>query len=94
MEDKNANKISLIDRKSLVLTGVQHVEKFNEEEIVLETNMGILFLRGEDLHIIQLDLEKGTLSAEGFFSAMQFRESKAVFGPRGKGKNLLGRLLK
>ena len=94
MEEQAGNKVALVDRKHLELAGVQHVERFNEEEITLDTNMGVLSLKGEGLHITRLDLENGSLTAEGFFTTMQFRESRPALSKRGKGKNLWGKLLK
>jgi sporulation protein YabP len=87
MEEQAGNKVTLTDRKNLALAGVQHVEKFNDDEIMLDTNMGVLSLKGEGLSITQLDLEKGTLTAQGFFAAIQFKEkSKTIQRLRGKNK--------
>lgn len=94
MEEHAGNKVMLTDRKNLALAGVQHVEKFNDDEITLDTNMGILSLRGEGLSITQLDLEKGTLIAQGFFAVIQFKEkSKTIQRSRGKNK-VFGRFSK
>ncbi|HAG11936.1 MAG TPA: sporulation protein YabP [Desulfotomaculum sp.] len=94
MEEQAGNKVILTDRKDLALAGVKHVEKFNDDEIMLDTNMGILSLKGEGLRITQLDLEKGTLIAQGFFALIQFKEkSKAIRRTREKNK-IFGRLRK
>ncbi len=94
MEEQARNRLTLVNRQKLTLEGVRLVEKFDEEEIVLETNMGFLFLKGTDLHITQLDLEKGTLAAEGFFAGLQFREEGSGSKIKTKGRGILGRLLK
>lgn len=75
-------------RKQLTLAGVQHVDSFNESEIALQTNMGVLILKGEGLHITQLNLDTGCIEAEGYFSSFRYVENKA------RGKKLLGRILK
>ena len=94
MEEQAGNKVILTDRKDLALAGVKHVEKFNDDEIMLDTNMGILSLKGEGLRITQLDLEKGTVIAQGFFALIQFKEkSKTIQGSREKNK-IFGRLRK
>ncbi|HAU32576.1 MAG: Sporulation protein YabP [Desulfotomaculum sp. 46_296] len=94
MEEQAGNKVTLTDRKNLALAGVKHVEKFNDDEIMLDTNMGILSLKGEGLSITQLDLEKGTLTAQGFFAVIQFKEnSKTIQRLRGKNK-VFGRFSK
>ncbi|MEW6273755.1 MAG: sporulation protein YabP [Bacillota bacterium] len=94
MEEQARNKLTLTNRRQLVFEGVRLVEKFDDEEIVLETNMGALFLKGNDLHITQLDLEKGTLLAEGFFTWLQFREESSGSRMKAKGKGILGKLFK
>ncbi len=86
------HKVMLTDRKFLLVEGVRHVESFDENEITLNTTMGFLILKGEGLHIIQLDLEKGNLTAEGFFTSLLFQEDRSR--GRVKGKNVLKRLLK
>lgn len=86
------HKVMLTDRKFLLVEGVRHVESFDENEITLDTTMGFLTLKGEGLHITQLDLQKGNLTAEGFFASFLFQEDKGR--GRAKGKNVLKRLLK
>lgn len=91
MNERLTHSVSINERKQLVLEGVQHVGNFDESEITLETNMGILILKGEGLHITQLSLETGKLAAEGFITSLQYVESKGR-GKRGKG--FLNRILK
>jgi len=86
-----SQKLALIDRKQLELEGVLHVGSFDEREIVLDTTMGILFLKGEGLHIIKLNLDEGTLSVQGYISSLEYKEGKSV---RGKGKSMLSRIMK
>ncbi|TYO96958.1 sporulation protein YabP [Desulfallas thermosapovorans] len=86
------NRIVLTDRKHLLVDGVEHVGNFNEKEISLVTNMGMLVLRGEGLHITQLNLESGNLAVEGRINTMEFTEHKGTGGFRGKG--MLNRIFK
>ncbi len=89
MHEQVAHSVSINGRKEVLLQGVQHVDSFDESEITLETNLGMLVLKGEGLHITQLNLETGSLAAEGFFIAVQYVESKGK-----KGKGLINRILK
>ncbi|MCL6479270.1 MAG: sporulation protein YabP [Peptococcaceae bacterium] len=91
MNQRGNQKLTLIDRKELELVGVSHVGSFDEREIILDTTMGVLCLRGEGLHITKLNLEEGTLSLQGFISVMEYREDKSA---RRKGKNMLSRLIR
>ncbi|MFZ5632782.1 MAG: sporulation protein YabP [Bacillota bacterium] len=91
MDQRGNQKLTLVDRKELELGGVRHVGSFDEREIVLDTTMGVLYLKGEGLHITRLNLDEGTLSVQGFINVMEYREGKSTGG---KGRNMLSRLIK
>lgn len=96
MEQKQAynNRLTLIDRKHLVIEGVEHVGKFNDKEINLITNMGLLKLRGQEMHITQLNLESGHLAVVGLISSLEFSESKGSGSGPGASKGMLQRIFK
>ncbi|MBM7855978.1 sporulation protein YabP [Desulfohalotomaculum tongense] len=94
MEVQGRHKLEMLDRKQLSLKGVQQVGAFDENEITLDTNMGCVSLRGEGLHITQLNLEQGELTVEGYISCIEYVEGKAAKGGRNKGRGILNRLLK
>ncbi|MDQ0216188.1 sporulation protein YabP [Oikeobacillus pervagus] len=52
-------------RKILDITGVKQVESFDNEEFLLETVMGFLAIRGQNLHMKNLDVDKGIVSIKG-----------------------------
>ena len=89
MAEHGQHRYTLNGRKELVMEGVQHVASFDESEITLETSLGTVILKGEGLHITQLNLDTGNLSAEGFFTAVLYVESR-----KSKGKGVLTRFLK
>lgn len=91
MDQQEKQKLTLVDRKCFELEGVRHVGSFDEREIVLETTMGVLYLKGEGLHIVKLNLEEGILNVEGFISTIEYREVKTA---RGKGKSIFSRIMK
>ena len=67
MEEKNNNKkhvVSLIDREKMSLTGVKEVFSFDEQLIELETTRGYVDIRGEDLHIIKMNIDDGEIAVE------------------------------
>ena len=87
-----SNRLTLTERNHLVVQGVEHVGKFNEREINLDTNLGFLVLRGEGLYITNLDLETKNMVIEGRVSALEFFERKSGKGAKGKG--MLDRIFK
>jgi sporulation protein YabP len=77
------------DRKQGSLTGVVDVVSFDESMILLETELGMLTLKGKDLHISRLTLEAGEVEMEGTIDSMVYSGS----GPVKRGK-LLGRMFR
>lgn len=80
----------MTDRKEVNLSGVVDVRSFDEQEIVLETELGVLLLRGSNLHMGRLTLEKGEIDISGKIDSMVYTEKK---GSR-NGESFLARLLK
>lgn len=68
---KNSN-IILESRKKLTLTGVKDVVSFDDETLILKTELGNLTVKGEKLHIGIFNTETGDLSADGVFIAMVY----------------------
>lgn len=85
------HRVTIDNRENMEISGVIHVDSFDSEEIVLETDMGLLAVRGEDLDIKQLNLEQGKLSIQGFVLELAYSAEK---GLKGKGKGLIGRLFR
>src|SRR4051812_9417571 len=52
-------------RRLLDITGVRQVESFDNEEFLLETTMGFLSIRGQNLQMKNLDVDKGIVSIKG-----------------------------
>jgi sporulation protein YabP len=52
-------------RKLLEITGVKQVESFDSEEFLLDTVMGALAIRGQNLQMKNLDVDKGIVSIKG-----------------------------
>ena len=59
--ERDLQNIFLRDRKKLLITGVHNVDSFNEECIVVDTDLGLIVVRGIDMHINKLDVEGATL---------------------------------
>ena len=61
--------VILEGRASLSVSGVEEVESFDENAIVMRTSLGTLVVRGEELHIEKLSLDGGDLRVEGMVEA-------------------------
>ena len=87
---RKKHQIALQNREKLSIDGVLNVESFDDMEIVLETDAGILVVRGEGLHIKELNIDSANLAVVGYITMMEYT---GEVGER-KGKSLLGRLFK
>jgi len=65
LPERDLQNITLRDRKKLLITGVHNVDSFNEECIVVDSELGIIVVRGLDMHINKLDVESAALDVEG-----------------------------
>lgn len=66
--------VILEGRESLSVSGVEEVESFDENTIVMNTCKGTLVVRGEDLHIEKLSLDGGDLKVEGTVDALTYED--------------------
>ena len=81
MEEKNiipTHKIVLNNRRTGNFTGILDVISFDINEILLETEMGMLHIKGKDLHVNRLNLEKGEADIEGEIEAMTYSAVPAM----------------
>lgn len=62
---EQSHTLKVNNRKTLEITGVKEVDSFDNEEFLLETVMGYLIIRGENLQLNNLDVEKGNVSIKG-----------------------------
>ena len=83
---RRSHSLTLEDRKTLSISGVEEVESFDEGEIVMRTVLGELSVSGEDLSVSRLSVETGLVSVQGLIFGLEYREDA------GTGRGLLGRL--
>lgn len=96
MDERNNNatkshKVLLANRKSGAFSGVVDVLSFDVAEILLETELGMLLIKGHDLHVNRLSLEKGEIDIEGRIDSLTYSDVKSA----GKqAESFFGRLFK
>ena len=94
MEEKTVpkiHKVLLQNRKSGSFSGIVDVLSFDVGEILLETEMGMLLIKGNDLHVNRLTLEKGEIDIEGRIDSLAYSE---VDNYSKQGESFLGRIFK
>lgn len=86
------HKLTLTDQKKLEITGIEEVDSFNQEEIILVTfDNNLIAIKGEDLNVKNLNTDVGKVSIEGIVYEILYAAQKD--GGK-KGKGLMGRLFR
>ena len=78
--------LSVENRQRLNASGVLDVDSFDEKTIVILTNLGVLTVEGEDLHINRLNVDNGDIAIEGTSDQFRYTDLKEKGG--GMFKNL------
>ena len=68
------HRIVLEDREQLTVSGVEEVESFDENTILLTTAQGDLEIQGEGLHIEKLSLDGGELHVDGRIDSVSYED--------------------
>ena len=96
MEDLNLSKqrihkLMLTNRRTCTINGVCDVLSFDIHEILLETDQGMLMIKGDDLHVNRLTLEKGEVDIDGRIDSLTYSETG---GYHNKGESFFSKLFK
>ena len=70
-----SHNVTISDRKNIIISGVKKIESFDEEEFLMETNMGFVLVKGNELEIIKLDTYQGNVSIKGKINSLTYMES-------------------
>ena len=68
------HRLELVGREKLTVSGVEDVERFDENGIVMSTSAGVLVVTGEDLHIDKLSLDGGELHVDARIDSVAYEE--------------------
>ncbi|MGE5558520.1 MAG: sporulation protein YabP [Bacillota bacterium] len=84
------HQVKLLGRRNLSLEGITAMGSYDDTEIYLDTSAGALYIKGQDLHIKQLNLDEGRMEVEGTFVALTYSDTVSSRG----GKGFLSKLLR
>ena len=98
VEDKKMNSISnqniyLENREKLNISGVKDVLSFDDQMVILETELGLLTIKGENLRINKLSIDTLDVSIDGKINSLIYSEGSS--DKKGvKGNSFLNKLFK
>lgn len=95
MEDLSSStrmhRMTMTNRKNCTVNGVNDVLSFDIHEILLETEQGMLMIKGDDLHVSRLTLEKGEVDIDGRIDSFTYSDAA---GSGHKSESLLSKLFR
>ncbi len=84
------HNITISERKNIVITGVKKIDSFDKLEFNLQTTLGNLLIKGNDLEIVKLDTYQGNITIKGRLNSLVYSDEKT----KTKEESLLGKLFK
>ena len=66
------HSVNLLERKTLVITGVKKIDTFDKLHFILDTTMGFMVIKGEDLELIKLDTLSGNVTIKGTINSLEY----------------------
>ena len=77
METQSMNHVvKMVDRKSIVISGIKRIINFDDKQFALESNMGDIIIKGESLEMIKLDTIDGNVSIKGSIDSLIYSNVK------------------
>ncbi len=67
-----SQSINLLERKTLVITGVKKIDTFDKLHFILDTTMGYMVVKGEELELVRLDTMAGNVTIKGTINSLEY----------------------
>ena len=71
----SSHSISINERKNISISGVKKIDSFDNEEFLMDTVMGYLVIKGEELEIVKLDTFQGNVVIKGKFNSLTYMDN-------------------
>lgn len=69
------HKMLIQNRSAANITGVKDVVSFDVNEVLLETDLGMLTIKGKELHVSRLTVEKGEIDIDGRIDSLSYSDN-------------------
>ena len=91
VKQKRLHKMHMENRNKLEMTGIVDVISFDLNKVILESDCGMITIKGANLHVSRLSVEKGELDMDGMVDSLAYSSNEAF---RRSGESLFARLFK
>lgn len=89
MQKTSGHNLFIDNRQRVTISDVDDVASFNEQSIVISSRSGAIVIKGENLHVLKLDLDEGRIIIEGTINSAAYTEKKDK-----KDRSIWGKLFK
>lgn len=91
MERERQEYVSqLIGREKLRLAGVREITEFDDEQVIADSDLGVVEIKGRNLKVTELDMEARLLTVEGQINSFLFNDRRSGEKSRRLLKKLIG----
>lgn len=93
MDDKitfGSQELKMIDRATIALSGISKIVSFDDEEFLMESVLGNIQLKGEQLELLKLDTNEGNVKIKGKINSFEYLDGKI----KNKEDSLISKLFK
>ena len=87
----SSHSVSITERKNINITGVKKIDSFDNEEFLMDTVMGYIIIKGEELEIVKLDTFQGNVTIKGKINSLNYMDGSTK---KNKEENILSKLFK
>lgn len=81
----------LENREKLNLSGVKDVLSFDDQMVIVETELGLLTIKGDNLRINKLNIDIAEVTIDGLVNSLTYSDVDNISK---KGSNFLGKIFK
>jgi sporulation protein YabP len=71
-----SHELKITDRREILLTGIKKITSFDSEEFLMESNMGVILLKGSGLEILKLDTHDGNVKIKGKINSFSYLDAE------------------
>ena len=76
IENNYTHAITLNERKNIQISGVKKIENFDDEEFLIESTLGYIIIKGNELELLKLDTMCGNVSIKGKINSIAYIDNK------------------
>lgn len=70
-----SHELKISERREIFLTGIKKITSFDNEEFLMESNMGVILLKGHSLEILKLDTHDGNVKIKGKIDSFTYLDN-------------------